>query len=66
MPDGSTPPLTWDVDQDGTLTVNDLYAWHEAPIDLDGDGLADQHDAALVRDAVRWFEPGDVSISHMP
>jgi hypothetical protein len=57
MDDPTTPPPTsFDLDASGTIDVGDLYAWHDTPRDLDGDGLASPSDLAMIGTAVRWRE----------
>lgn len=34
----------YDVNNDGVVTIEDLYAWRQAPTDVDGDGLINQGD----------------------
>jgi len=62
-PEGATTspvPATYDLNADGAVDVEDLVAWAAAPIDLNADGAADGRDAELLRDAVRWGEPGQI------
>lgn len=53
----ATPPLaSFDLNDDGVLTVDDLYAWEAAPRDLLADGVPDAADRAYLTRAVRWGE----------
>ena len=56
------PPaaVTYDLNADGLIDPEDLFAWVAAPTDLNADGTADVQDAELLRDAVRWGEPGSM------
>jgi hypothetical protein len=58
------PPLggpgSYDLNADGRFDPEDLIAWVQAPIDLNGDDAADVHDAELLRDVVRWGEAGQM------
>lgn len=55
-----TPLGTFDLNADGVLTADDLYAWEAAPIDLTADGQANAEDRAYLTRAVRWGEVGSV------
>ncbi len=57
-PESTPGGATHDLDGDGSVGVEDLYAWVASPVDLNEDGAADVHDAELLRDAVRWGEAG--------
>ena len=50
-PDGS-----WDRDNDGRITIEDDYAQHADPQDLNADGVIDAADDAAVRDWLRRLE----------
>jgi hypothetical protein len=54
-------PLFFDVNSDGRLDVEDLYAWHGSPTDLTGQGVAGDADRRLLRRAIRADETHDVS-----
>ncbi len=45
-----------DLDADGRVTIDDLIAWTDAPVDVDGDGVADESDRALLESVVRANE----------
>ncbi|MBL0927647.1 MAG: alpha-glucosidase C-terminal domain-containing protein [Phycisphaerales bacterium] len=49
-------PPVGDVNGDGVLNAEDLYAWYAAPIDVNGDGTADAADALAVEAAIRAGE----------
>lgn len=49
-------PLFYDLNSDGSLGIEDLYAWHENPIDLTGEGVINGTDRSLVQSAVRAGE----------
>lgn len=51
---------SYDLNADGAVDVEDLVWWALSPSDLNGDSAADSHDAELLRDAVRWGEPGQM------
>ncbi len=56
----SSPPtrdrITWDINHDGTVDIDDLYDFHRLPTDLNADGTADQADFNILQQAVRWRE----------
>lgn len=52
---------TEDLDNDGLVTIDDLYAWHANPADLNRDAVADATDAQLLTDAIR---AGEAARSH--
>ncbi|MFI4854335.1 MAG: hypothetical protein ACIAQF_05075 [Phycisphaerales bacterium JB065] len=52
----SAEPLFYDLNDDESLDLEDLYAWHQVPADLSGDGTADETDRLLVQRAVRAGE----------
>ena len=45
-----------DVDQDGAVDVDDLYAVHATPVDVNGDGFVDAEDTACMVNSVRADE----------
>lgn len=51
-----TLPPAGDVNGDGLATIEDLYAWHAAPVDLNGSGTADESDEQAVHADVRAGE----------
>ncbi len=42
-----------DINGDGRVDLDDLYAWNQAPVDINRDGVADARDGALVEAAIR-------------
>ncbi len=56
----SEPPAWWsavfDLDAGGDADIEDLYDIHSRGVDLNGDGLADHADAALLEAVLRWDE----------
>jgi hypothetical protein len=42
-----------DIDLDGDVDIDDVHGWHLAPVDLDGNGAADESDLHRVITAVR-------------
>lgn len=48
--------VTWDINHDGVVDVDDLHDFAEHPADLDGDGDTDNADYAELERAVRWRE----------
>lgn len=51
-----TLPPAGDLNGDGVATIEDLYAWHAAPIDLNASGAADEADEQAVHADVRAGE----------
>ena len=47
-----------DLTGDGRISIDDLYAWHASPTDVNNDGMIDETDRALVEAAVRGQERG--------
>lgn len=45
-----------DIDGDGRMTVNDLYAWPGAPVDLNRDGSVNEADYMILENAVRTWD----------
>lgn len=45
-----------DINLDGRVNIDDLYAWQAAPIDLNNSGTADAADLALLEASVRGYE----------
>ena len=56
----STP--TFDLNHDGTVTIDDLYAWALAPVDLNGDGIANERDQHELEQAIRFGEAAGMGI----
>jgi len=54
----ATPRGTFDIDGNGELTVDDLYAWEAQPRDLTGDNVSNGVDRAYLTRAVRWVDSG--------
>lgn len=50
------PTLTLDVNGDGSLNIEDLYALFTTPVDVNSDGYINAVDALLVQDALRAGE----------
>ena len=48
--------VTWDINHDGVVDVDDLHDFSDHPTDLDGDGDTDNADYAELERAVRWRE----------
>ncbi len=48
--------LCVDMNSDGRVDVEDLYAWERSPNDLNGDGQMDAADRAMIERAIRWGE----------
>lgn len=60
--DARADVLFFEVDGDGHVDVEDLYAWHGAlPVDLTGEQMIDARDSALLERCVRRDEIGDVT-----
>ncbi len=45
-----------DVNASGRVTIDDLYAWQQTPVDLNNSGAADTTDLLLLETTVRGFE----------
>jgi len=54
-------PLRFDIDGSGAVDVEDVYAWHAAPMDVSGEGTADTLDRWMVELCARASEIADVS-----
>ncbi|MEO1130393.1 MAG: hypothetical protein AAFX05_11905, partial [Planctomycetota bacterium] len=46
----------FDVDGSGDVDVEDLYAWHMSPVDVTGEGTADEPDRMMLQRCVRAGE----------
>ncbi|MBL0921299.1 MAG: hypothetical protein IBJ10_04125 [Phycisphaerales bacterium] len=55
-----------DVDGDGDLDADDLYAFELSPLDVDCDGDVDGDDRAALQNAVRSGEVEDVTAARLP
>jgi hypothetical protein len=55
-PDPMSP--TFDLSGDGRRSIDDLYAWHAQPVDLDADGTPSAADLDYLERAVRFNELG--------
>ncbi len=64
MPAPQIPAPTYDLNSDGAITVDDLYAWFDAPVDLTADGIADGSDQAVMEAAARWLESRTIAPMH--
>lgn len=65
--DALAPPAppgmpTFDLDHNGALSIDDLYAWVAAPMDLNGDGHADEPDLLYLEAALRLGETPGMSV----
>ena len=49
-------PIDYDVNNDGQVTVEDLYAWHLSPSDVDGNGVVNNDDRAALLYELRRLE----------
>lgn len=56
----STNPDFYDLNQDGTLDIEDLYTWHLTPSDLTGETVIDDRDRRALQRAVRFGERDDL------
>ena len=52
--------VTFELDANGRVDVDDIYWWHRSPVDLDGDGTAGADDLRYLTAAVRWREADDM------
>jgi hypothetical protein len=53
------PPVPFDLDFSGIPDVDDLYAWHAGPVDLDADGATNEDDRRYLLAYLRWLERTD-------
>lgn len=60
---GPRPPGNYDVNADGLIDDNDIYAWFGLFTDVNGSGAVDAEDIAFLTRGVRWFE--NVDITHL-
>ena len=51
-----------DINHDGRVTADDLYAWEAAPTDVNGDGSTNAADRQYVIDALRSWERAEVTL----
>jgi len=60
---GGPPTGNFDVNADGSVTIDDLYAWHAGlgARDINSDGQINAADAALLRTFLRFNEPADIT-----
>ena len=49
-----------DVNGDGRVTINDLYAWVATPTDIDRSGTADNADRLVLMKTLRFYERSDM------
>lgn len=54
-------PFDYDVNNDGTIDIEDLYAWHALPTDVDGNGSVNNADRAALLYELRRLEMPDVT-----
>jgi hypothetical protein len=54
-------PVDFDVNNDGVVNVEDLYAWFGLPTDVDGDGMVNTADRAALLYELRRLELEDVA-----
>ncbi|MFG0312770.1 MAG: ADP-ribosylglycohydrolase family protein [Phycisphaerales bacterium] len=64
--DAFSPPttrelVTWDINNDGVVNIDDLHDFDGQPADIDGDGDADSADYAELERAVRWRELEEIT-----
>lgn len=50
-----------DLNSDGAITIDDVYAVTLSPTDLNGDGIADAQDARCLKNWIRRHEMGDLA-----
>lgn len=60
---GSGFALDYDVNGDGRVDIEDWYAFIDAPIDVNLDGVVNEADQAALGDALRRTEPQDLQAS---
>jgi glycosidase len=56
-----TLPPAADVNADGVVTIEDLYAWYASGVDIDASGTIDEGDAMIVINALRAGEHASMS-----
>ncbi|MBX3367046.1 MAG: hypothetical protein KF912_06990 [Phycisphaeraceae bacterium] len=52
---------TEDINGDGVVDVEDLWAWEQSPTDINNDGVANEADKRLLEGTVRAFERVDMT-----
>ncbi len=57
---------TFDLTRDGRQNIDDLYAWHAAPVDLNADNAANACDYEHIESAIRWNEASAMSSRQHP
>ncbi len=55
-----------DVNANGRVTIDDLYAWQQTPVDLNNSGIADTADFLLLETTVRGFETAGMKGDQRP
>jgi hypothetical protein len=50
-----------DIDADGQVTIDDVYAWQANPTDINRDGQANAADRDIILGVIRFFEPLQMS-----
>lgn len=53
--------VSFDLNGDGAIDVEDQHRWHAAPVDLNGDGVTGPADMRYLESAVRWREIDDMT-----
>lgn len=51
-----------DLTTDGRINIDDLYAFSQQPVDLNGNGIVDPSDVECVRSTIRWNEATDLNV----
>lgn len=59
--DGVASTRTFDLNADGAVDAEDVYAWRRQPRDFTGDGVSDAKDQETLIDAARWLESSKMS-----
>ena len=45
-----------DIDNNGSVDIDDLYRWHESPSDVNADGAVNDADARVLEASIRAIE----------
>lgn len=51
-----------DINNDGKVTIDDLYAWYASPVDINHSGAADNTDADILLNDIRGYEHATMRI----